>query len=288
MKTSYQSQQTNASLAQFKDWATKLSNALTDVGFIKTDDTGQLNINSIEAVPGSNTYAGYEIRKLNDSLYATSPIVMKIEYGTGSASTYPALRITVGKTTDGAGNLTGQFLNPQVLSGQYLNTTLDSYVSCGEGYVSFALFVGGAYPFGAYIARTCNPTTGTPNDNGFHLVIDAGSGGFFQQGMTKEGGRIPYQNMTSPCCAAPVAGNGSYGENVGVYPIFHFLGYPYGPDFVGCGYFTVDIGTGGTILTLPVNGVSRTFVCLSGNNTNYSNRINGNTNVVGAIMMRWE
>lgn len=288
MKTSFQCAQNNSSVAAFKAWAKGLSDALTAVGFNKTADSGQVVWDNVVAVPSINTYAGYEIRTLSDSQASALPIVMKIEYGTAGSSTYPRIQITVGRSTDGAGNLTGIFLDPILLYGQQNSNTVDCYVSCGEGYVSFAMWCGNPWAVGFYIARTCNPTTGVPNSDAFHMVYDGGSGGIGQQALAKDGGRIPYLKLASPCCAAPTLGSGTMGSDVGIYPVFHFLGYPYAPDFVGAAYFVADISTAGLLINTVINGQNRTLVNVQGSNASAANRLNGNNGQIGSIMVRYE
>ena len=57
--------------------------------------------------PGTSTAAGYYILQFNDTLQSTTPILIKIELGTGGAATTPALWVTVGTGSNGSGTLTG-------------------------------------------------------------------------------------------------------------------------------------------------------------------------------------
>jgi hypothetical protein len=98
----------NSTLANYLAWAKGIADALKTLpGLAQSADTGQINWASVAAVPGVNAYSGYEIYRLNDSLDATAPVFIKIEYGTGASVNQPALRISVSTATNGAGTLTG-------------------------------------------------------------------------------------------------------------------------------------------------------------------------------------
>ena len=92
--------------ADFRTWVAEFSAMLTAAGFPKSADTGQIDTATV-TIPGANTYAGYEIRYLNDSLHATKPVYIKIEYGTGLGAGRTAMRVSAGSATNGSGTLTG-------------------------------------------------------------------------------------------------------------------------------------------------------------------------------------
>lgn len=91
--------------AGFRAWGLELSTEL-DAYLPKTTDTGQINWSAVTR-PAVNAAAGYEIRRFNDSLQATAPIFIKIEYGTAPALTHPAIWVTVGTGSNSSGTLTG-------------------------------------------------------------------------------------------------------------------------------------------------------------------------------------
>lgn len=108
---SYTSQQflifDNSSDANYRSWGSAISAALDSMGVSKTSDTGQVNWTTVTS-PASGSF-NYEIRKFTDALQTGSTqIFFKFEYGSSSGSPKgPRLRISVGTSTDGAGNLTG-------------------------------------------------------------------------------------------------------------------------------------------------------------------------------------
>jgi hypothetical protein len=90
----------------FRLECTNIHNALAAVGLVQTSDTGQINLSTVNLPGATNTSAGYEIWKFNDSLQASYPCFIKIEYGTGNSGTaYFSFWFTIGTSTDGAGNL---------------------------------------------------------------------------------------------------------------------------------------------------------------------------------------
>jgi hypothetical protein len=80
---------------------------LVSAGFTQASDTGQTNPATITAPAGATASQGYEIWRFADTHQAAAPIFIKIEYGSGGAATRPAIYVTVGTSTDGAGTITG-------------------------------------------------------------------------------------------------------------------------------------------------------------------------------------
>lgn len=108
----------NSTVANFKSWASAVSNFLRTAGWTNTADTGQLNGNgagnwaSVTAIPGSGAFY-YEMFAPGDSL---TPYYVKLEYGNSSGSTNsPTFRISIGAGTNGAGALTGLTMGPQIV-----------------------------------------------------------------------------------------------------------------------------------------------------------------------------
>lgn len=284
-KTSFSSTPSLASVTLYKGWAEGLSNALTTVGCVKTADTGQIDWSSISAAPTATNFSGYEIRQLPaGTLQTANPILMKIEYG--SQSGYCAIKITVGHETDGAGNFIG-FTATQIalyVAGTSA-TPFNSYVSCAEDYITFALFANttsNSYPIAFYISRA-RDANGVALDTGVTIVSQR-PGAVTQQWLPKNGSPFPYAPTSKLCCASPSAGTGTYNDAVGVFPVFIYLGSSVYPDTVGIGFFSADFaGAGGSIFTLDLLGVSHDYVAL-GQGGVYG--LGGNS--YSALMVRWE
>src|SRR5260221_233749 len=91
----------------FRNWIIGVHNALAAVGLTNTADTGQINTVTVTKPVATQTAAGFEIWRFSDALQATVPIFIKVEYGVAGVLR-PAMWITVGTTTNGAGTLGGQ------------------------------------------------------------------------------------------------------------------------------------------------------------------------------------
>lgn len=109
--------------AEFQAWCQTIETAILASGFLEVaPDTGQLNL-ATATRPLAGAYSGYRIYRGKDSVQATRPIYIKVEYGAGSGGVdRPSIRRTVGTGTNGAGTLTGPQLaaasnNPSATGG---------------------------------------------------------------------------------------------------------------------------------------------------------------------------
>jgi hypothetical protein len=127
--------------AGFRTWAQKIHDALTAIGLTQTADTGQINLSTVTR-PGSNdTAGGYEIWRFNDTLQATYPIFIKIEYGMNTvASNQPSLWITVGTGSNGSGTISGNpIARRQFAISAATNSDGESGFTYVDGVFAFAL-----------------------------------------------------------------------------------------------------------------------------------------------------
>jgi hypothetical protein len=127
--------------ADFRTWGKGISDELAAAGLVQTADTGQINWTTVTKPAGSNTAAGYEIRRFDDALQSSAPVFVKVEYGTGGAADRPAVWITVGNASNGAGTLTGQVsTRTQSAPGasKTAGATLNAYFCCATGRMLFA------------------------------------------------------------------------------------------------------------------------------------------------------
>lgn len=129
--TDYVAGGTSATLSKAR--ANKIATAIASL-LTKTADTGQINWPTVTWVGhNDNTVVGYEIYRFNDSLQSSAPLFIKIEYGTGNAldnsnaGRLISLWITIGKGSDGTGNLTG------ILQSQRLVLANAGYAADGNG-----------------------------------------------------------------------------------------------------------------------------------------------------------
>lgn len=102
----------NNNLQAVKDLATGLKAAFLACGFAQSDDTGQTDIDSMTYPGTSATPAGYFVFYLDDEFHATHPIYVKVEIGRGGASSNSDIGVwfTVGKSTNGAGTVSSEYM----------------------------------------------------------------------------------------------------------------------------------------------------------------------------------
>lgn len=168
--------------ATFRAWGSDLNARFAAAGLVQTTDTGQINWTTV-ARPASLAFAGYEIWRFNDSLQSAAPVFIRVEYGTSNNAGTPALRLSIGTATNGAGTLTG-LVTSTLLS--YAATTL---ASTSTNYPSYAThspgFFGLAYKLGAAtggvlslmgftVQRSVN-NVGTPTATAVMLITSGAS-----------------------------------------------------------------------------------------------------------------
>lgn len=102
----------NATAADFRTWGKAVSDAFAAVGLVKVPDTGTIDWATTPG-PGATTpggtgiVAGFEIWRFQDALQPTHPVFIKVEYGSIHHATFPGMWVTIGRGTDGAGNIAG-------------------------------------------------------------------------------------------------------------------------------------------------------------------------------------
>ena len=131
----------NLADAAFRAWGSALS---AQIGSILTRVTQSNDINWTTVVKptSSGNFQGGEVFRFNDSLQSTAPLFLLIEYGAGGSSgNTTGLRLTVGKSADGAGNIGGVlFPATAVVTHQTTPTTGNTcYVSGGASWFALSL-----------------------------------------------------------------------------------------------------------------------------------------------------
>lgn len=105
--------------AEFRAWCTSWFGTLEAAGAVRTSDTGQFD--GTQPVPIVTTSTGatpvwgaYVVYRFTDTLQATHPLVYRIQVGliyNTSGSAIPAISLTVGKGSDGAGGIVDTFIS---------------------------------------------------------------------------------------------------------------------------------------------------------------------------------
>lgn len=225
---------TSTTDAQFRTWGSAVSAAISAAGMVQTSDTGQINWTTVTKPAGSSTFQGYEIWRFADSLQSTSPVFIKVEYGSsGGSANSVAVRLGVGSATNGAGSLSGlataQFTTGIAASGSSASDQTATPVYACHTAGSFFLWIGqfftgnnGHLTCMFSVSRTVD-TTGALTADGLYIWVR-----FF---TTPYSGYIDYTNSSvlTPAlatsqwpAAAPTLGLKGYDGNNKSYVLPHY------------------------------------------------------------------
>jgi hypothetical protein len=230
----------NSSSTTFQAWVTEVIVQLLANGVTQTSDTGQMANPCVTAVPGTTaTSAGYYVFEFNDTLQGTAPIVFRLDFGTGSATTTPAMWITVGTGSNGSGTINGTSL-AKLYTGGISAGSLTAYTSrfcynTAQGFLGVILKIGGggvasAAQCGFCLFRTVN-AAGVSTGDGVMLLTTsdntaaANSGGYmalinFNTSTTTIQGAVPLTAATNWCFVPYTNVTGEVGTETQVWPVF--------------------------------------------------------------------
>jgi hypothetical protein len=251
----------NTTDALFRAWGSTIAAQMTAFGWVQTSDTGQINWTTVAKPVSAGVFSGYEIWRMADTLQATKPIFVKIEYGAaGANAAWPAIACTVGIATSGAGALVGAISDRFVLG------------SAAAGVLENALFSGSTNRFCIHIAfsgiytrhfafavERSKDVNGADTGDGVYITSKNGNTQpaqeYYQYGVGTAG------NESDLGIFIPRIGTGASGANYGVFPQHHALGVflPYGLNYFG--YFTAVI-TANTTISFSVYGATHTYYTL--------------------------
>lgn len=254
--------------ATFRTWGSSIAAALAACGLVKTADTGQIDWATVLKPSAVTTAAGYEIYRFNDTLQATRPVYLKVEYGTASiAATRTALWLTVGTGTNGAGTITGQAsTRRQMAANSSTNGGVRTTYTSGDG--SRIAQMGDIDSSGSdtlqprwwAVGRT-HDASGTPTGDGVVVFTTALVGNYAYQVVPFAGGTVPGVSTAFPG-ADPGAGSmSSFGTDVGLATPQIFIGKALYTPLLVVGR-SVDLGSGS--FTAVVLGATRTYLASAG------------------------
>ena len=228
--------------ANFQAWINEIYTALvTTCGLTQTTDTGQDSVPSTAVYTATTTtIVSFYVFRFNDTLQATSPIFIKVEFGTGNSANAPLMYVTVGSSTNGAGTITG-LATPrcQLASGQPPSSTIVSYPSrycynATQGFCGFCWKIGGytaGVSLGGFqIARSVNasgaPTADTANCFLQNNTTGAQSYGPILQALNYNQSLVmPTSGQAGSCCFIPYSViNTAEGNTAQVFPFFQYKG----------------------------------------------------------------
>jgi hypothetical protein len=277
---------TNSSNALFQAWVQFLSNGLQSGGCTKTADTGQVNTATVTAPGATNTSQGYEIRQFTDTLAGSSPVVFKIEYGSGGTATTPAIWITVGTGSDGAGGITGIKWARTQLTPTGPAASAAFAISVDTNRFTFGLhYLSGTASTGLFVGlERSKSAAGADNADGA-LYVGGLTNGTTNIAFLPFAGSIP-ASETAGTCLIPVSGTTSAGADVGTWPVPHFwFGYTVYPGHNWLGYRATEILQDAVQSVTLYDALAHDFLPIGVTNAPAVFAINRNSN---CVMMRYE
>src|ERR1043166_6389718 len=160
---------------------------VTTGGWTLSTETGDTAPSSLVAPTVANSKRGFRVYKMADTLQSTSPVFIRVDYGSGTSASIFGLWLTIGTGSDGAGNITGVVWNGGAsATANFCGNTSSSiqasncYGSASTSRVTIALFVQGAstYHLVFGIERTKN-ATGADTGTGLLLAYSFAAAGVF-------------------------------------------------------------------------------------------------------------
>lgn len=170
-------------VAAFRLWGSSISTMISDMGFVKTSDTGQVDWATVASPTTWTAIWCYEVWRFNDSLQGTTPIFFKIGYGRGNNSGTCLLSIECGSGSNGSGTITGigTGLIRYILLGaiNYDNSNPKTHLVSSDGsglFLVHGIEAATSGHKGAFLIERLRNNDGTPNSDGFIVRSCNGTG----------------------------------------------------------------------------------------------------------------
>lgn len=266
--------------AGFRAWGHDFSTRLAAIGLAQTADTGQIDWATVTR-PATNTTAGYEIWRFDDTQQSDAPIYLKFEYGTNNASTRPRILVSIGTGSDGSGNLTGELvtqLNMGAAVGGATGSSVQSFFCHADGFLGLVWGRNGPqtnYNYGTFmLCRTCDGD-GVPTAQGCMFMWQNLPTSFSTNGTTfAANGSINFDTSTAyygvggttgdqpPVGMLPGHVGGSFADadgDLAAMPFFSANPQPF-PVFGMCAVWATDVSPTGTFNATIVGATERTYI----------------------------
>ncbi len=268
-----------SSNADFQAFVQAVQAALTAVGWTKTTDTGQINSATV-ANPAAGVVGGYEVYAMSDTLQATKPVLLRLDYAASSGTAAGhGLNVTIGLGgSDGAGNLLAP-KSATLDARPYGNVASSTYSLRTSGASNRLALFGGCglafvagSPFGFAVERS-HADDGTDSTDGAFLVTMNSYAPAYGGGGSLPGwscAYVPFTGAVPP--AQPTTNYGAgylpmpwydagtmvVGLSVGVVPLYMPSAGVKDPSFNLAGYQVADLANDFTV-TVPQYGANRTY-----------------------------
>lgn len=283
----------HSSDAGFRAWGSDFAAKLALVGLVQTADTGQINWGTVTR-PGTNTDAGYEIWRFNDTQQGTAPIYIRFGYGTGTSATRGRIRITVGTGTNGAGTITGTATTGTIEAGPSANITDD-----GTSRTCYMCHVDGCFWYARgttstadmshfFICRTADSSGAADANGAYTLTSEAVSSGQHRtQSLRFAATAAAYTAETSSGRAAQAIGRETSTLVGGVPQVIPVIGWsPQMYPVFGLGVVLLsEIPDLSTFTWTPFGATSHTYIVL---NQRLGLHWNANNTALYGLALIWE
>jgi hypothetical protein len=266
----------NSTDANFRAWAQFFEDTLvTTGGWQLSTEAGETAPAALAHPTNTNQKRGFRVYKMADSLQASYPVYIRIDYGSSAQSPNgPGIWYTIGTGSNGSGTITGILFNgglaaqAQVCCSNFVSTgAFNSYGSSMPARAAIAMFVSGnsAYHFVFIISRT-KSSQGVDNSDGLLIT--------YRDGINISNGIAHCQYLAFLGGVQPVVESGmnyilsrqnpgqSFGGDIGVGVPSHFKGVAMQP---GTNFLITNSGdlTPEATISIDMYGTIRTYVQLN-------------------------
>jgi hypothetical protein len=253
------------SAADFNALFVGIYNALVGTnGWVQTADTTQINLSTNSSFPSTtNQSIGWQMWHMNDSLEASYPVFMKIEFGSGSGATYPAIWITLGTGSDGSGNVTGIFMaRTQIVVNGAGSSSASNFVCVKPNCLLIRLGQGSTTYQLAFVVERNHSSAGVDTTDGCLVLWQSGSSSIGSWYVPFAGGG-PTSYAKWSCNPAP-SGSGSLSPNINAYPVRAWNPGESVPFQMVAGFINGDLAVNSTFSITAWDGVARTYITDAG------------------------
>jgi hypothetical protein len=208
----------NSSDAAFRAWGSAIGTALTAAGWVQTSDTGQINWTTVLAPVATQTVQGYELWRMNDTLQATTPIFLKLEFGSGTVATNPSIWFQLASGSLGDGRLGGQPTTRFQLTAT-ASTASTSYFSGDTNRWSMALHTSSSALTHCLVIERTHDASGVDTAEGACLMARGLNGTVYQQYWHGLLGSAPAESSTLGALTPSTGTTGLSGTQLALYPL---------------------------------------------------------------------
>lgn len=253
----------NSTDAAFQAWISLIPAILTAGGLVQTPDTGQANFSTLAKPTTANTSQGYQIWRSDDASVGNglNNWYVKIEVGSSVGSaTLPAVWLTFGWGSNGAGTITGNTISRTQLSTSTVSSAVHSNFWASNGEFFLGLFTGNTSSARTIVANVERTRTvaGVPTDEIF--VWASSANGFLNHTLPRTG-IVPVGGASEQTAQRNIpAAQTVYASNYGLSTIAPVRGAALMEANNIFGADSTNFTAGQSQHTLTVFGVTRTYI----------------------------